>query len=126
MTYRFAMSAFWSAIAFADVELPAPLSWGVIKGLHLRNLRWWARQPGAYNFDGTFTLGYVYPNHNMLENYNSPGSPYWACKAFLTLAVPESHPFWASEELPYPQELLETTVYLEKPLHIHSYRAGHR
>ena len=52
----------------------------------------------------------------MAENYNSPGSPvscsalairlfklliisqYWACLAFMCLAVPETHPFWTSEE----------------------------
>lgn len=67
LTYRFAMSSFWSALAFADVELPAPLTWGVVKGLQLRNIRYWARQPGAYNSDGTLTIGYCYPNLNITE-----------------------------------------------------------
>jgi hypothetical protein len=26
--------------AFADVELPTPLTWGVVKGIFLRNFRW--------------------------------------------------------------------------------------
>merc|ERR1711939_1303513 len=39
--YRFAMAAFWGACAYADIELPAPLTWGIVKGLLLRNLRWW-------------------------------------------------------------------------------------
>jgi hypothetical protein len=34
----------------------------------------------------------------MSENYNSAGSPYWAFKAFLPLALPETHPFWTAEE----------------------------
>lgn len=67
LTYRFAMSSFWGALAFADVELPAPLTWGVVKGLQLRNIRYWARQPGAYYPDRTLTIGYCYPNHNMTE-----------------------------------------------------------
>ncbi|KAG5639285.1 hypothetical protein H0H81_004946 [Sphagnurus paluster] len=125
MTYRFAMSSFWGALAFADVELPAPLSWGVVKGLQLRNIRYWATQAGAYAADGTLTIGYCYPNHNMTENYNSPGSPYWCCKSFVALAVPATHPFWAAKEAPYPHELLETTKALSHPLHIMSNLGGH-
>ena len=30
--YRFAMASFWGALAHADVELPAPLTWGMVKG----------------------------------------------------------------------------------------------
>ncbi|KAG6857095.1 hypothetical protein H0H87_009656 [Tephrocybe sp. NHM501043] len=125
LTYRFAMSSFWGALAFADVELPAPLTWGVIKGLQLRNIRYWAKEAGAYNSDGTLTIGYCYPNHNITENYNSPGSPYWCCKSFVTLALPETHPFWTSAEEPYPVELRETVKALQNPLHIMSNLGGH-
>ncbi|KZT20865.1 hypothetical protein NEOLEDRAFT_1244940 [Neolentinus lepideus HHB14362 ss-1] len=125
LTYRAAMSSFWGALAFANVSLPAPLTWGVIKGLQLRNLRYWAHQPGAYYPDGTFTIGYCYPNHNMTENYNSPGSPYWFCKAFAVLALPETHPFWAAKEEPFPEALRNTTKFLEKPLHIATNLGGH-
>ncbi|RDB22819.1 hypothetical protein Hypma_010091 [Hypsizygus marmoreus] len=125
MTYRFAMSSFWGALAFADVELPAPLTWGVVKGLQLRNIRYWAKQAGAYGPDGTLTIGFCYPNHNMTENYNSPGSPYWCCKSFVSLALPETHPFWAATEEPYPQELRETTKALNYPLHIITNVGGH-
>ncbi|TKA62060.1 hypothetical protein B0A55_11039, partial [Friedmanniomyces simplex] len=31
LTYRFATIGFWSAFAFADVEPPKPLTWGIIK-----------------------------------------------------------------------------------------------
>jgi hypothetical protein len=99
LTYRFAQGGFWGALAFADCEA---LPWGVIKGLTLRHLRWWAKQPICNN-DGTLSIGYAYPNLNMAEDYNSPGSPYWACKLFLPLALPETHPFWQAEELPLPE-----------------------
>ncbi|CAK5267415.1 unnamed protein product [Mycena citricolor] len=125
LTYRFAMSAFWGALAFADVDLPAPLTWGVVKGIQLRNIRWWAKQAGAFNSDGTLTIGYCYPNHNMTENYNSPGSPYWCCKSFIALSLPESHPFWTAEEEPYPTTLLNTTKALKHPLHIATNLGGH-
>lgn len=125
MVYRFAMSSFWGALAFADIELPAPLTWGVIKGIQLRNLRYWAKQPGAFNGDGTLTIGFGYPNMNMTENYNSAGSVYWCCKSFVTLALPESHPFWTAKEEPYPQALRETVKFLKHPLHIMSNLGGH-
>jgi hypothetical protein len=99
LTYRFAQGGFWGALAFADLEA---LPWGAIKGLALRHLRWWSRQP-IFQPDGTLSIGYTYPNLNMAEQYNSPGSPYWALKFFLPLALPESHPFWQAEELPLPE-----------------------
>jgi hypothetical protein len=34
----------------------------------------------------------------MSESYNSAGSPYWAFKAFLPLAIAEDHPFWTVDE----------------------------
>jgi hypothetical protein len=98
LTYRFAQGAFWGALAYADVQA---LPWGVLKGLLLRHLRWWLRRP-IFNGDGTLSIGYAYPNLNMAEDYNAPGSPYWALKAFLPLALPEQHPFWQAEEQPMP------------------------
>jgi hypothetical protein len=43
LTYRFAMVAFWGAVAFANVELPDPLTWGVVKGIWLYGSLRWAR-----------------------------------------------------------------------------------
>ena len=99
LTYRFACASFWAALAFADVDA---LPWGEIKGYYLRHLRWWAKHPITER-DGVLSIGYGYPNLLMSENYNSAGSPYWAFKAFLPLALPEDHPFWRSRELPAPQ-----------------------
>ena len=99
MTYRFACGGFWAGLAFADEEA---LPWGEIKGLYLQHLRWWAKKPIA-DRDGVLSIGYAYPQLTMSESYNSAGSPYWAFKAFLPLALPESHPFWQAEEkLPAP------------------------
>lgn len=99
LSYRFSQAAFWSVMAFAQVETPYPL--GVIKGIILRHLRWWMAQP-IFSSDGLLTIGYAYPNLVMAEGYNSPGSPYWAMKTFLILALPDSHTFWSAEELPLP------------------------
>lgn len=94
--YRFAMVSFWGALAYADVELPAPLTWGMVKGIVMRHLRWWQTQHDIWSPAGTLTIGYSYPNMyvsrgwswelgwlclmmcvcvQMAENYNSPGSP---------------------------------------------------
>ncbi|PGH27536.1 hypothetical protein AJ80_00777 [Polytolypa hystricis UAMH7299] len=125
VTYRFAMAGFWGAVAFADVELPEPLTWGVVKGLLLRNFRWWATQEDIFNSDGTLNLGYSYPNMYLTENYNSPGSPYWCCLAFTPLAIPESHPFWAATEEPYPAAKLSEVQRLDYPNHISVHSGGH-
>ncbi|KAL3426977.1 hypothetical protein PVAG01_00486 [Phlyctema vagabunda] len=124
--YRFAMSAFWGALAYADVELPEPLTWGIVKGLLLRNLRYWQTQNQIWSSTGTLTIGYCYPSMYMAENYNSPQSPMWACLAFICLAVPEDHPFWTAKEEPYPMDLLPKLKALKHPGHIISYHGGHR
>ncbi|MFT4292574.1 DUF2264 domain-containing protein [Enterobacter sp.] len=98
LTYRFAMVAFWSAVAFSGLEVFTP---GIVKGIVLRHLRWWQQQP-ITDRDGVLTLGFAYPNLAMCEDYNSPGSPYWALKTYLILALPETHPFWQAEEQPLP------------------------
>ncbi|KAL9562587.1 hypothetical protein ACKAV7_013151 [Fusarium commune] len=62
MTYRFACGAFWSAIALSDIQSPTSrISLGAVKGLLLRHLRWWAKQPEIFNSDGTMNIGYAYP-----------------------------------------------------------------
>ncbi|KAL6825407.1 hypothetical protein J3E69DRAFT_355419 [Trichoderma sp. SZMC 28015] len=99
LSYRQCVAAYWGYLAVAGVEA---LPWGVIKGIYLRNLRWWAAQPISRR-DGILTLGYAYPNPFMAERYLSTGSPYWAMKAFSPLSLPADHPFWTAEELPMPQ-----------------------
>ncbi|WP_459176144.1 DUF2264 domain-containing protein [Ewingella americana] len=98
LTYRFAEAAFWSAVAFSGLEVFSP---GVVKGLILRHLRHWLKQP-IFDRDGVLSIGYHTPNLVMAEDYNAPGSPYWACKLFLVLALPADHAFWQAEELPLP------------------------
>lgn len=111
LAYRFAQSAFWGALAYAEVEA---LPYGVIKGLILRNLRWWFKQD-MLNEEGLLTIGYAYPNLVMAETYNSPGSPYWSLKFFMPLALADEHPFWMAEELPLPE--LEALA-VQQPAHL--------
>ncbi|KAK6905252.1 hypothetical protein I204_08094 [Kwoniella mangroviensis CBS 8886] len=126
MTYRFAISSFFAAVAYDGLELPQPYTWGVIKGIILRNIRWFTQKPQVFNRDGSLTIGWAYPSLFMSEDYNSPQSPYWALKSFFILALPESHPFWSSEEEQYPSELLEKPWTAVKPwMQIFIHSAGH-
>ncbi|MFD0671067.1 DUF2264 domain-containing protein [Cohnella sp. GCM10027633] len=129
MAYRFSQAAFWSALAYAGAEA---VPYGIMKGIVLRHLRWWFRQP-IFGTDGTLSIGYAYPNLVMAENYNAPGSPYWAFKTFLPLALPDSHPFWQAEELPLP-DLADRSVQREPHLvllrqadndHVLAFNAGY-
>ncbi|WP_306262057.1 DUF2264 domain-containing protein [Pararhizobium sp. IMCC21322] len=107
MTYRFAQASFWTGL-FADVEA---LPWGQIRGFWARNMRWWGNRD-YFDRDGIMPVGYGYPNLHICEVYNSPGSPYWAMKAYLPLALAEDHPFWQADEIEKQQtpELLVSRV----------------
>ncbi len=96
LTYRFAHGAFFSALVFADVEA---LPWGQIKQLLFRHLEYWD-DTEMIGEGGYLTVGYKYPNVVMAEGYNAAGSPYWALKTYLLLAVNDAHPFWQAEPQP--------------------------
>lgn len=98
LTYRFVQVAFWSAVAFTGLDVFTP---GIIKGLITRHLDDWLTRPFIMR-DGLFSIGYHYPNLVMAEDYNSPGSPYWALKAMLILALPDNSEFWQAECEPLP------------------------
>lgn len=121
LTYRFAMVAFWSGVAFAGLEVFTP---GVVKGIILRHLRWWLKQP-IFDRDGILTLGFAYPNLAFCEDYNSPGSPYWALKVFLILALPAEHPFWLAEELPLPALADKRAIPHAQQILVHSEHSQH-
>lgn len=99
-TYRFAQGAFFSALVFADVEA---IPWGEVKMLLSKHLSSWMNHD-IFTFDGRLSIGYHYENLVMAEGYNAPGSPYWALKTFLLLAVKENHPFWSAEPAPIQRE----------------------
>ena len=99
LTYRFAQCCFWSACVFADIK---PFSMGVMKGLISRNIEWWMSKP-IFDNGGVLTIGYEYPNLNMSEFYNGFGSPFWALKSFLILALDDNHEFFKVSAEPLPK-----------------------
>ncbi|MCM1134407.1 MAG: DUF2264 domain-containing protein [Clostridium sp.] len=99
LTYRYAHSGPFAAMAYAGLDL----DYGVLKNLVLRNLEFWMSKP-IFDNAGVLSIGYGYPNISMSENYNGSGSPYWCNKAFLILGLDEKHPFWTAEAKAYPYE----------------------
>lgn len=59
---------------------------------------------GAPDADGLLTLGWHHPWRRLAQRYSGPGSPYWAAKGMLGLALPADHPVWTSVEQPLPVE----------------------
>ncbi|MGK9173894.1 DUF2264 domain-containing protein [Yokenella regensburgei] len=121
LTYRFAMVAFWSSVAWSALPVLTP---GIVKGIILRHLRWWLSQP-IFDRDGVLTLGFAYPNLAMCEDYNSPGSPYWALKVFLILALPAHHAFWQAEEAPLPTLASHRAIAHAQQILVHSAGSRH-
>lgn len=106
-TYRFAQCAFYSLCIAAGIE---PLPLGVMKGILVRNLEFWMKQP-VFDRAGLLTIGYAYPNLTMAESYNAPGSAYWCMKSFFCLLLPENDSFWKTQAMPLPE--LEQTKLLQ-------------
>lgn len=112
LIYRMAQTAFWPALLYFSPHPDRGLEklqnqilekCGTVKGIINRNLRWWMEKD-IFDRDGILNVGYCYGNLTMAERYNSPGSPYWALKVFLLLALPDNHPYWSEEELPLPKQ----------------------
>ena len=131
LTYRFAQGAFFSALAWAEIETPE-VDYGVMKHILLGHLRNWFKNP-IFTRDGVLTIGYHYPNLLMAEGYNAPGGIYWAMKAFICLALPAEHPFWTAEEKAFtpPERSLQKQARMlithsKDNRHVMAFTAGNR
>ena len=94
LTYKFAQSAFWAALAMNDVSAEVKALAG---GILFRNLDWWFERE-VIDRNGLLVLGYAYPNQQFIEFYNASGSSYWALKSFLFLIIPDNDDFWGAHE----------------------------
>lgn len=119
LTYRFAQCAFYSICIVAGIE---PLTVPQMKGIIVRNMEYWDSL-SIFDKGHILTIGYGYPNLMMAEQYNGPGSPYWALKSMAVLMLPDGHPFWpASPALLPPME--EQHLQVPAGLLLHRY-SGH-
>lgn len=90
LTYRFAQSAFWSAALLNEIE---EIDLSEAKYYLEKNLQHWLSRD-IFSTDGFLKIGYYYENLIMSEQYNGAGSPYWALKSFILLALPKDSPIW--------------------------------
>ncbi|MED3793623.1 DUF2264 domain-containing protein [Niallia alba] len=129
LTYRFAQSSYWAAAIYSDINIE-DVSLSEAKYLLTNNMREWFQKP-IFTAEGFLSIGYYYPNLVMAEGYNAPGSPYWALKNFIILALPDNHDFWKEPEIqpkfskkvqnPYSRMLL---VHNEDGSELQAFTAG--
>lgn len=100
LTYRFAAAApFWAG-AFAGSTAVQP---GVLRRAASGVVSHFAHR-GAPDADGRLSLGWHGAWRPIAQTYSGTGSPYWAAKGLLGIALPETHPVWTAVELPLPVE----------------------
>jgi hypothetical protein len=100
LTYRFAAAApFWVG-ALAEVPSLQP---GQLRHAATSVVRHFVER-GAPDERGLLSTGWHAPWPQLAQSYSGPGSPYWACKGLLGIALPADHPVWTSAAEPLPIE----------------------
>ncbi len=111
LTYRFAAAApFWMGALTGATNL----SPGTIRRVCSGMLGHFAAH-GAPDERGLLSLGWHHAWPAMAQSYSGPGSPYWASKGMLGLALPADHPVWTAVEEPLPVERGDTSAALAVP-----------
>jgi hypothetical protein len=111
LIYRFAAAApFWVG-ALAGVPSLHP---GLLRRAATGVLGHFTKH-GVPDERGLLTLGWHDAWPRLAQSYSGPGSPYWACKGLLGLALPADHPVWTSDEQPLPVEQGDTLRVLRAP-----------
>lgn len=111
LTYRFAAAApFWTG-AVAGVPSHRP---GALRRAALLIVDHFAEH-GAPDRDGILTLGWHRPWPAIAQSYSGPGSPYWATKGMLGLALPADHPVWTDKDVPLPVEQGNVLIKVDAP-----------
>ncbi|WP_217180884.1 DUF2264 domain-containing protein [Streptomyces sp. AC495_CC817] len=100
LVYRFAAAAPYWAGALAGVP-SVPL--GQLRRAASGIVRHFADN-GVPNADGLLDLGWHAEWRRLAQSYSGTGSPYWAAKGMLGIALPADHPVWAAPVEPLPAE----------------------
>lgn len=111
LTYRFATAApVWAAALHGssrhDLGLLRRAASGQVRHFVDRGM------PAG---DGVLPLGWHGAWPPIAQSYSGPGSPYWAAKGMLGLALPASHPVWHAVEQPLPIEVAPFARALQAP-----------
>ncbi len=111
LTYRFAAAApFWVG-AMAGVPSHRP---GALRHAALAITDHFAAH-GAPDERGLLPLGWHHAWPALAQAYSGPGSPYWASKGMLGLALEATHPVWTDDDLPLPVEEGEVLRTVQAP-----------
>ncbi|AEE44996.1 DUF2264 domain-containing protein [Cellulomonas fimi] len=111
LTYRFAAAApFWAG-ALAGVPSTPP---GLLRRAASSVVGHFVER-GAPGDDDLLTLGWHGPWRPLAQRYSGTGSPYWASKGLLGLALPADHPVWTTPEEPLPVERADQFVAVTAP-----------
>ncbi|MEV6831988.1 DUF2264 domain-containing protein [Amycolatopsis sp. NPDC051102] len=111
LVYRFAAAApFWVGALTGTSRLAPGLTRRVAGGM----VRHFADR-GAFEPDGVLSLGWHRAWPAMRQAYSGPGSPYWAAKGLLGLALPADHPVWTDVEEPLPIETGDVARVIAAP-----------
>jgi hypothetical protein len=111
LVYRFAAAApFWVG-ALAQVPSLSP---GLLRRAASGVVRHFT-EAGAPDRRGLLTLGWHDAWPRLAQSYSGPGSPYWASKGLLGLALPAEHSVWTATEEPLPIESADTLRAVRAP-----------
>lgn len=100
LVYRFAAAAPYWAGAIAGVP-SVPL--GRLRRAATEIVRHFADH-GVPQESGLLDLGWHGEWRRLAQNYSGTGSPYWAAKGLLGIALPPEHPVWSAPSEPLPSE----------------------
>ena len=111
LIYRFAAAApFWAGELSGHTRLQPGLARRAASGM----LDYFARH-GSITEDGLLSIGWHGEFAGMKQAYSGAGSPYWAAKGMLGLALPADHPAWTAVEAPLPVEVSDTQRIIAAP-----------
>ncbi|MBD1592444.1 DUF2264 domain-containing protein [Arthrobacter sp. S1_S22] len=111
LIYRFAAAApFWTG----ELSGHTRLSPGVTRRAASGILDYFVRR-GAITHDGLLSIGWHGEFPGMKQSYSGAGSPYWAAKGMLGLALPADHRVWTAIEEPLPVETGDTRRLIHAP-----------
>ncbi|MDN4479872.1 DUF2264 domain-containing protein [Demequina muriae] len=98
LIYRFAAAApMWAGVLS---EVPSHDA-GTLRAAAMRIVQHFVDR-GAPDEDGLLTLGWHGPWPALAQRYSGPGSPYWAAKGLLGLALPAHHEVWGAPAAQLP------------------------
>jgi hypothetical protein len=111
LTYRFAAAApFWVG-AIAGVPSHRP---GALRHAALAIIDHFATK-GSPDQQDLLSIGWHHPWPALAQAYSGPGSPYWASKGMLGLALGAEHPVWSDADVPLPVEQGDVLRGIEAP-----------